>query len=454
MGCGMLENRKGLDIFLDTAELMLKDRFVAADEMPKLAFVWVGGIPPSETEAANKQISRIGRSPVLSQCVYLLGQVPEADRYFAAADIFFLSSRYDPFPGVVLEAMAAGVPIVCFRSATDVTDAFIPPCGGYALDDINCQEAATALARLVSDANLRMEMGQFARRRLRSHYSFAAYVTSLMPYLFVDVPSGSVDIPAEVATQPVFSIVVPSYRTPSIYLQQLIHSVINQSYSHFELIIAASELSPLSSEYLVSASKFDARIKPLFLEKNEGISGNTNAALAMVAGSHLGFLDHDDLLHSRCLQRIAEVIISHNPEVIYTDEDKVDATGTIFHSPVRKPGFDRAQLEANNYITHFTVVKHDILGRIGKLREEYDGAQDYDFILRATDSTERIWHIPEVLYHWRESEQSTSSGQSEAKPYAIDAGKRALQDHLHRLNRHDEIAENTEQPFVYRIRKS
>ena len=466
MGCGMLENRKGFDIFIDTIQCMLKEArevratATAADPslaesplLPNLAFLWVGALPPAELEEAQKQLDRIESCPDLSRCVHLLGQVPEADRYFAAADIFFLSSRFDPFPGVVLEAMAAGMPIVCFREATDVTDAFIPPCGGYALDRIDAAEAAAALQRLVSNPSLRMEMGDFARRRLRSNYSFAAYTSTLLPHLFGHEMSGSKVRQAHDPQQPFFSIVVPAFRTPLAFLQQLIHCVLHQAYPNFELIIAGSELEPLVANFTRAVARFDSRIKPIFLEKNLGIAGNTNAALEKVTGTHVCFLDHDDLLPAHSLQRISDTIACMNPDLIFTDEDKVDSSGAHFHSPVRKPGFDQKLLEKNNYITHFTVVKRKILDHIGGVRSDYDGAQDYDFILRATDASKVIWHIPEVLYHWRESEQSTSSGQSQSKPYAVEAGRRALEDHLQRLGRHHEVVENSDLPFVYVIRQ-
>ena len=327
MGCGMLEHRKGFDIFLDTAQCMLKETSLSSSEAPGLAFIWVGGLPPSDLEEAKEQLARIERCPALSKCVHLLGQVPEADRYFAAADLFFLSSRFDPFPGVVLEAMAAGMPIVCFRKATDVTDAFIPPCGGYALDQIDSSEAAEALQRLASNPSLRMEMGDFAHRRLRSHYSFSSYMGTLMPHLFAQPASGNSLRQAHGADQPYFSIVVPAFRTPLAFLQQLVHSVLHQSYPHFELIIAASELEILAREYIKGTANCDARVKPVLLEKNLGIAGNTNAALDHVIGTHICFLDHDDLLHAQCLQRLTEVIARANPDLIYTDEDKVDMTG-------------------------------------------------------------------------------------------------------------------------------
>lgn len=453
MGCGMLEHRKGFDLFLDTAQHLLEETSNTSSATANIAFIWVGTLPPSEIEETEVQLTRLKNCPVLSHSVHLLGQVAEADRYFAAADLFFLSSRFDPFPGVVLEAMAAAMPIVCFRKATDVIDAFIPPCGGYALDPIDAREAAAALLRLASNPSLRMEMGDFARRRLRSHYSFASYVSTLMPHLFPSTtPTGSLQKAVD-RDHPSFSIVVPAFRTPLVFLQQLIHSVLHQTYPRFELIIAASELPPLVEEFINSAASRDKRIRPVFLEKNRGIAGNTNAALSRVTGTHICFLDHDDLLHAHCLQRLSDVIARDNPDLIYTDEDKVDRSGAHFHSPVRKPDYDQALLERNNYITHLTVVQRKILDRIGGVRSDYDGAQDYDFILRATDASKTIWHIPEVLYHWRESEQSTASGQSEAKPYAVEAGRRALEDHLIRLGRDGEIVENSDQPFVYWVRK-
>jgi len=464
MGCGMLEKRKGFDIFIDTAECMLKamneattangsseDSLFNSQDPQKIAFLWVGSLPHSDLEDAQTQLDRIASCPVLSRYVHLLGQVPEADRYFAAADIFFLSSRFDPFPGVVLEAMAAGMPIVCFREATDVTDAFIPPCGGYALNQIDSREAASVLLKLASSPSLRMEMGDFARRRLRSHYSFASYMSMLLPHLLRNSASATLNRQSHHSVHPFFSIVVPAFRTPLTFLQQLIYSVLHQSYPDFELIIAGSELDPMVAEFSKAAARFDSRVKPIFLEKNRGIAGNTNAAIDQATGTHVCFLDHDDLIHSHCLQRVSDAIIRMNPDFIFTDEDKVDASGANFHSPVRKPGFNQKLLERNNYITHFTVVSRRVLDIIGGVRSDYDGAQDYDFILRATDASEAIWHIPEVLYHWRESEQSTSSGQSQSKPYAVEAGRLALEDHLLRLGRHDEVVENSDQDFVYKI---
>jgi glycosyltransferase involved in cell wall biosynthesis len=464
MGCGMLENRKGFDIFIDTAECMLNDVIEASTAsamapdslpenkvVPQLAFLWVGSLPHPDLEDVQKQLDRIASSPDLSRYVHLLGQVPEADRYFAAADLFFLSSRFDPFPGVVLEAMAAGMPIVCFREATDVTDAFIPPCGGYALNKIDPSEAASVLLKLALNPSLRMEMGDFARRRLRSHYSFASYTSMLLPHLFNHNVSDTVGRMLPDSRYPFFSIVVPAFRTPLAFLQQLIFSVLNQSYPNFELIIAGSELDPMVAEFSMAAGRFDGRVKPIFLERNLGISGNTNAAIDQSSGTHVCFLDHDDLLHAHCLLRVSDAIARMNPDFIFTDEDKVDSSGVHFHSPVRKPGFNQDLLERNNYITHFTVVSRRVLDVIGGVRSDYDGAQDYDFILRATDASETIWHIPEVLYHWRESEQSTSSGQSQSKPYAVEAGRLALEDHLLRLGRHHELVENSDLPFVYKI---
>jgi glycosyltransferase involved in cell wall biosynthesis len=453
MACGMLESRKGFDLFLETAQHMLQDPTSTERNHPPLAFLWVGGIPPGEAEKTKQHLAQIESCPDLSRSVHLLGQVLESDRYFAAADIFYLSSRFDPFPGVVLEAMAAAMPIVCFRQATDVTDAFIPPCGGFALDQVDAKKAAAALQKLVANPSLRMEMGDFAKRRVRSHYSFASYINTLTPYLFSRTDQGTKLREAIASNHPVFSIIVPAFRTPLAFLQQLIHSVLIQSYPHFELVIAGSEMDPLVSAYLQSMASIDPRVKPSFLEKNMGIAGNTNAALQQGTGTHICFLDHDDLLHAHCLQRVADIIAQANPDFIFTDEDKVDASGSHFHSPVRKPGFDLKLLERNNYITHFTVVNKRIIDEIGGVRSDYDGAQDYDFILRATDAAHSIWHIPEVLYHWRESEQSTSSGQSTAKPYAVNAGRRALEDHLLRLGRHDEVVENSDQPFVYQIKR-
>lgn len=456
LGCGMLEHRKGIDLFIDVALAMCREKRMNTDPV---CFLWIGSIPSSEKDFADSQIQRLNESGFSSASIRVLSDIRKTDRYFAASDIFFLSSRFDPFPGVVLEAMACSLPIICFGFATDVTSAFVNHCGGIALEALDTSAVVSAITRLINNDRLRQEMGAFGAKRLRLGYTFESYMKSvtsrLAPRMCTadhtrhDMASPSI----HTSSRPSFSIVVPAYNTPISFLQQMIHSVINQSYQDFELIIAASNFPESALCLLEFYANMHPAVKPLVLEDNLGIAGNTNVALGHASGSHICLLDHDDLLHAKCLERISQCIHSTSADFIYTDEDKVDLGGGVFHSPVRKPEFSHELIERNNFITHLTVVSRELLDKTGLMRSAYDGAQDYDFILRATEMADDVVHIPEVLYHWRESQDSTSSGLSDAKPYAIDAGRRALEARLIRQGRSDERVNLTTQPFVYDVGK-
>lgn len=236
--------------------------------------------------------------------------------------------------------------------------------------------------------------------------------------------------------EPVFSILVPLYRTPEKYLRELIDSVRAQSYPAWELILAdASEngkLEQLAREY------GDARIVYFRLQENGGISENSNRGLEKATGEYVGLLDHDDLLTPDALyevyRRVKEGNETGTPAVmIYSDEDKCDGTAMVYYEPSRKEDFNLDFLLSNNYICHFMVLKTEIVREL-RFRKDYEGAQDYDLTLRAvekilaTQGGERqIFHIPRVLYHWRCHEASTSAN-PRSKDYAYEAGRRALQD--------------------------
>ena len=233
--------------------------------------------------------------------------------------------------------------------------------------------------------------------------------------------------------EPKISIVIPLYNTPLNFFEELIQNMINQTYYNWELCLADG--SPKKNDDLVEITKKDDRIKYKFLNENKGISGNTNAALEMATGAYIGLLDHDDLLPIFCLYEIVKCI-NENPDVefIYTDEDKISGKDWKRTDPYFKPDFAIDTLRCNNYITHFSVFKSELLKeKIGGFRAEYNGAQDYDVILRASENTDKIIHIPKVLYHWRVHENSTAMVAS-AKPYAFEAGKKVLEDHFKRQN--------------------
>ena len=251
--------------------------------------------------------------------------------------------------------------------------------------------------------------------------------------------------------QPVkISVLVPAYRTPESYLRQMIESVQAQTYENWELCIADGSGKEGSLEKIVSqyAAK-DSRIRYQLLDKNEGISGNTNAAIRMASGEYLAFFDHDDLLAEDALYEAARAIEEQKAELIYTDEDKVRADLSEYFQPHFKPDYNPDLLYANNYICHLVVVKKELADRVGGLRKEFDGAQDHDFLLRITEQTDRIVHIPKVLYHWRIHKASTADNPA-SKLYAYQAGQKAISEHLKRLGLEAEVSQTKDFGF-YRV---
>ena len=240
-----------------------------------------------------------------------------------------------------------------------------------------------------------------------------------------------------------FSIVVPLYNTPEKYLREMIESVIAQTYGNWELVLADASESPI--EIIKEYMKEDPRIRYFHLDENRGISENTNRALKEATGDYIGLLDHDDLLTPDALYEVSRVIRKSMKQgkltkysgcplrLIYSDEDKYDDKNGRYYEHHQKPAFNMDYLLSNNYICHFTVMRADIIKRL-KLRNAYDGAQDYDLFLRACAETtlmmpqaaNQIVHIEKVLYHWRVHQGSTSANPA-SKTYAYDAGRKALQ---------------------------
>lgn len=236
-----------------------------------------------------------------------------------------------------------------------------------------------------------------------------------------------------------FSILVPAYETKAEYLREMIESVLNQSYPGFELILA--DASKTGAVRKVAEEYTDKRIRYVPLAENKGIAENTNAALALAHGDYVGLLDHDDILTKDALFEMAEAIRERSEKggaawLLYSDEDKGNGDMTEFYEPHWKPGLNRDLLFSNNYICHFLVMKRELMQRL-KLRKGYDGAQDYDLVLRAVGELvyeerrgrEAVVHVPKVLYHWRCHRNSTAENPG-SKEYAYEAGKRALEDFM------------------------
>lgn len=231
---------------------------------------------------------------------------------------------------------------------------------------------------------------------------------------------------------PKISIIIPMYNTPVNFFKELVDSLIEQTYSNWELCLADG--SPEKNEELKSIYEKDSRIKYKFLGENKGIAGNTNEALKLATGEYIGLLDHDDLLPKFSLYEIVKCI-NKNPEVefIYTDEDKFEKLGGKRYDPYFKSDFAPDTLRANNFICHFSIFKKELMDKLEGFRKEFDGAQDYDILLRMSEEAKNIIHIPKILYHWRVHEQSTAKSGGTAKPYAYEAGIKAIQSHIDRL---------------------
>ena len=247
---------------------------------------------------------------------------------------------------------------------------------------------------------------------------------------------------------PLVSVVVPLYETPECFLRELIEGMLGQSYENWELCLADGSPTDKIEHFLAVNYKGDARIRYRRLLENGGISENTNAAMKLAAGEYILLCDHDDVLTPDALFHIAKAITEQKADVIYTDEDKVSMDGKHYFEPNFKPEYNLFRLRENNYICHIFAFKRSLLERTGTFRPEYDGAQDFDLILRCCEQAERIVHIPRVLYHWRSHMNSTAAN-PESKRYAFEAGKRAVEDHYRRLGIKAEV-EMTDRPGWYR----
>ena len=241
--------------------------------------------------------------------------------------------------------------------------------------------------------------------------------------------------------EPLISILVPVYNTPEEFLKQMIQSVRKQTYSNWELCVAnANPANETVTEILRISSTKDERIKVKDVPENEGIAQNTNAALDIATGDYIGLLDHDDLLTPDALYEVVKAINENDrPQVLYSDEDNVSADLSEHFQPHMKPDYNKDLLRSNNYITHFFVADRTLVEEVGGEDSEYNGAQDYDLILKCTERAKGIAHIPRILYHWRVHKASTADNPM-SKMYAFDAGKRAIEEHLKRCG---EVADVT-----------
>lgn len=252
-----------------------------------------------------------------------------------------------------------------------------------------------------------------------------------------------------------FSILVPLYNTPKDFLADMIASVLNQTYGDWELCLADGSdgehgyVGELCQEY----AGRDARIRYQKLDKNQGISGNTNRCYEMAVGNYIGLFDHDDILHPCVLFEYAKAICEQGADYLYCDEatfknGNIEKMITLHF----KPDYAIDTLRGNNYICHFSVFDRKLLEGTELFRTRFDGSQDHDMILRLTTAAEKVVHVPKLLYYWRSHKGSVASGIG-AKSYAIEAARGAVSDHLERQGFHNfEIISTRAFETIFRIK--
>jgi GT2 family glycosyltransferase len=255
----------------------------------------------------------------------------------------------------------------------------------------------------------------------------------------------------EFRRRPRVSIVMPTHNPVRKWLEEAVQSVIGQTYDHWELCVCDdASTEPWVEQYFREKSSCDTRIRFVRSDERAGIAAATNRAGELCTGEYVGFLDQDDLLPPYALHYVVEALQGQDPILIYSDEDKIDASGSR-SMPAFKPAWDPELLSGCMYLGHFLVVRRAELDAVGWLRSDFDGSQDYDLALRLTEREGTVSHIPRILYHWRRHDASTS-GNPAAKPYAQAAARRALEKAVERRGWQARV-ESGELPGSFRLRR-
>lgn len=256
----------------------------------------------------------------------------------------------------------------------------------------------------------------------------------------------------EVKSNIVIDLIVPLYNTPIKYFEQMLQSVIKQNYKNWNLILVDASNNGNIKEFLDRKEiLIDKRIKYFHIENNLGIAQNTNYGLEKCSGDYIGFLDHDDFLELDALSLIVTEIENNSKiEVIYTNEDKYNSNTNKYELPYNKTDLDMLKLRCNNYICHFLIFSRELYKKIGGEDSKFDGAQDYDFILRAIEKAKVVKHLQKTVYHWRIHSHSTA-GNPNSKIEAYENGRLALINHF---NRQGILASVIQSPYYgyYQIR--
>ena len=273
--------------------------------------------------------------------------------------------------------------------------------------------------------------------------------------LSVSRPAGQAPFRA-VPDGPLICVIVPVHNTPRPWLADAVGSIQGQTYPHWQLLLINDGSTRVETrEFLDNLD--DPKITKIQLTRSVGISAATQTGIEAAHGDFVAMMDHDDMLAIDALDKVAQVIRAHRADVIYTDEttfsDKTQKrVDGYLGLPHLKPDYSPDLLLSHNYITHLLVARKETIVRAGGFRSEFDGAQDYDLLLRLTEQTDKVFHIPEPLYHWRQSVQSTSLDAG-AKPLAHLHGKQALSEALDRRGIEGEVL-TANAPHYFRVRRA
>jgi O-antigen biosynthesis protein len=251
---------------------------------------------------------------------------------------------------------------------------------------------------------------------------------------------------------PRFSVLTPVYNTPAGVLRKMLASVETQTYGDWELcLVDDASTEPHVREILSAAAGRDPRIRVEFAAENSGIVGASNRALALARGEFVALLDHDDLLHPDALAHVAEALAgAPEADFVYTDEDKISASGH-HRDPFFKPDWSPERMRTQMYTCHLSVLRRSLVEEVGGFDPEFEGSQDWDLVLKVTEKARRVLHLPRILYHWRMLETSAAAGGEAVKPYAFEAGRRAVQAHCDRIGLEAEVERDPHDPGILHL---
>lgn len=443
-----MDYRKGIDFFL-----LNISKFPKVVDRKSIYWKWIGDKKGFYEDLLPKEVSN----------VIFMDKRDNPWNEIKSVDLFFNFSREDPFPLTFLEALSRKIPVLGFKNSGGIDELAQMGCG-YNCDmnldsvnfflhkfiknnpksEFNCPTVAKRQCKEI-DNFIKQKLKLFWVRKISK--TFTDYKTRKIiqqlpsfeypkdhwnkytEYKFVSQYETDVAGNGNIK----FSIITPIYNPKISFLIEAASSIIGQTYSNWEWIVVDDGSADTDGKkYVEELASNDSRIKIFCLEKNSGISIATNKGCERASGGWYVFFDQDDLLHKQALFFLAEKIASDsNLQIIYTDEDKVDENGKHF-DPYFKPGWNPALLQSQNYFCHLVAISKDHLQNVGSFNSKFDGAQDWDFCLRATFGfpTKVIGHIPKVLYHWRAHSGSCALSFSEKGKLISDVSKNLLHEHL------------------------